>query len=98
MVCRLNKAIYSLKQVPRAWFERLATVLQQFGLVASKVDPSLFIRHTNQTITHVLVYVDDILITGSSVEYIAYLKQQLNMKFALKDLGNLKYFLGIQVS
>lgn len=83
LVCRLNKAIYGLKHDPRAWFEKLATVLQQFGFVASRVDPSLFIRHTNRSVTYVLIYVDDIMITGINVEYITSLKHNLNMKFFL---------------
>lgn len=66
LVYKLNKAIYGLKQALRAWFERLAASLQKFGFKASKVDPSLFIRYTAQSITYILIYVDDILITGKS--------------------------------
>lgn len=97
LVCRLNKAIYGLKQDPRAWFERLGKALQRFGFIASKVDPFLFIRKINQSITYVLVYVDDILITSNDSNFISLLKFQLNQEFALKDLGLLKFFLGIEV-
>lgn len=75
----------------------MGTALQNFGFVASKVDPSLFIRQVNQSITYVLVYVDDILITGNNSDFISLLKHQLNQEFALKDLGLLKFFLSIEV-
>lgn len=97
MVCKLNKAIYGLKQAPRAWFQRLAAALCQFGFVSSKCDPSLFIRITPHSTTYVLVYVDDILITGNSSTNIHTLKHNLNKIFSLKDLGLLHYFLGIEV-
>lgn len=74
LVCRLNKVIYGLKQAPRAWFQRLAIVLCNFGFVSSICDPSLFIQVTPHTTTYILVYVDDILITGSSPTYIQILK------------------------
>lgn len=65
MVCKLEKAIYGLKQAPRAWFEKLASTLVRFGFTSSKCDLSLFIQITSSHITYVLVYVDDILVTGS---------------------------------
>ena len=66
LVCRLNKAIYGLKQTPRQWFDKLKTTLLQFGFCSSKVDPSLFIyQHNNHTV-YILVYVDDNIITGTS--------------------------------
>lgn len=95
---QINKAIYGLKQAPRAWFDRLAKTLQSFGFIASKCDPSLFINITPHATTYVLVYVDDILITGSSLFFSNSLKHLLHKEFALKDLGLLKYFLGIEVS
>jgi hypothetical protein len=66
MVCKLNKALYGLKQAPRAWFERLTSTPLKLGFCASKCDTSLFILHNNHHNTFILVYVDDIIITGSS--------------------------------
>ena len=97
LVCKLNKALYGLKQAPRAWFENLRFVLVDFGFVSSKVDNSLFLRHSAMHTTYVLVYVDDILITKSSKHEVSSLVAKLNHKFAIKDLGELSYFLSIQV-
>jgi len=65
LVCKLNKAIYSLKQAPKAWFERLSAVLLQLGFKSSKCDPSLFVLSQSSAQVYVLVYVDDIIIIGS---------------------------------
>lgn len=97
LVCKLHKALYGLKQAPRIWFEKLASTLHKFGFESSKCDSSLFIRVTPQHSTYILIYVDDILITRSSMEIIASLVKNVNKAFALKDLGDLNYFLGIEV-
>lgn len=65
-VCRLHRALYGLKQAPRAWYERLHGALKQFGFKPSRCDPSLFTLSHNGHRLFVLVYVDDIIITGSS--------------------------------
>ncbi|KAM6578484.1 hypothetical protein CsatB_030321 [Cannabis sativa] len=97
-VCKLHKAIYGLRQAPRAWFEKLKHVLLSFGFLCAKADPSLFYRHTSAHSTFLLVYVDDILVTGSSSSALSSLIQQLHQMFALKDLGLVNYFLGIEVA
>lgn len=74
LVCKLHNALYGLKQAPRAWFEKLWTALTQFGFSSAKSDQSLFIRFHSQHMTLVLVYVDDILITGSdSTEVVSFI-------------------------
>ena len=78
LVCKLNKAIYGLKQDPRQWFDRLKSTLLQLGFVGSKSDSSLFIyRHQLHTV-YLLVYVDDIILTGSSTSLIQQLTDKLN--------------------
>lgn len=69
----------------------------QQGFVNSPADVSLFIMKTDQVLTLVLVYVDDIIITGNSNAYITDLISLLSKKFVMKDLGPLSYFLGIEV-
>ncbi|KZV54184.1 hypothetical protein F511_36903 [Dorcoceras hygrometricum] len=98
MVCRLHKAIYGLKQAPRAWFHRLTHSLQAFGFVSSKADPSLFIKSSSTSVIYLLVYVDDIIVTGSDSSQILAMIQHLNAQFSLKVLGDISYFLGIEVS
>ncbi|MCH82167.1 retrovirus-related Pol polyprotein from transposon TNT 1-94, partial [Trifolium medium] len=97
LVCKLHKSLYGLKQAPRAWYDKLTQTLLQMGFVKSKCDPSLLVHHQQGACTYVLVYVDDILITGSAPHLIKDLIDKLNVKFALKQLGEVDYFLGIQV-
>jgi Reverse transcriptase (RNA-dependent DNA polymerase) len=97
-VCRLKKAIYGLKQSPRAWYGRLSSSLLQIGYKCSTADSSIFIKRTNGKLVIVLVYVDDLVITGNDESGITSLKQHLNENFDIKDLGKLKYFLGIEVA
>ena len=97
-VCRLKKALYGLKQAPRAWFLRFSSSLLDLRFVGSSVDSSLFTYHCGRVHVFVLIYVDDLLIIGSSPSFLATLTAQLKNEFALKDLGKLGYFLGIEAS
>jgi histone deacetylase 1/2 len=96
-VCKLDKAIYGLKQAPRAGYSRLSSKLLDLGFRPSKSDTSLFIYSKKNITIFMLIYVDDIIVTGSSKEAIAALLCDLKQDFALKDLGDLHYFLGIEV-
>lgn len=96
-VCRLNKVLYGLKQAPQAWYERLTSTLLTFGFKISRCDPSIFIYSKDKVSIYVLVYVDDIILTGSSAILISELIRKLNATFALKELGNLDYFLGVEL-
>ncbi|KAG8499662.1 hypothetical protein CXB51_006097 [Gossypium anomalum] len=98
LVCRLNKALYGLRQAPRAWFDKLKGFLTSAGFVLSKSDASLFVRITTTSTLYVLVYVDDIIITGNESGSIDDFVQQLHSKFSLKDMGDLHYFLGVEVT
>ncbi|CAN1136868.1 Retrovirus-related Pol polyprotein from transposon RE1 [Linum perenne] len=96
-VCRLNKSLYGLKQAPRAWFSCLRDALVQLGFEGSKTDTSLFYL-SNPSPIIVLIYVDNIIITGASSEQVQNIIQELAGCFKLKDLGRLSYFLGIEVN
>ena len=96
-VCRLDKSLYGLKQAPRAWYSRLSSKFQRLGFIPSKSDTSLFIYNKSHTSIFVLIYVDDIIVTSSSDEAVAGLLKDLGAEFALKDLGDLHFFLGIEV-
>lgn len=98
-ICKLRKAIYGSKQAPRAWFARLkTTMLSQWHFQSSKSDNSLFYKRENCHLLLVLVYVDNIIVIGSSSAKVQQVIQDMQKTFALKDLGELNYFLGIEVS
>ncbi|KAH9669465.1 retrovirus-related pol polyprotein from transposon RE1 [Citrus sinensis] len=96
-VCKLNKSLYGLKQAPRAWFDRLSHYLLQLGFICSKADSSLFIFHNNDSLILMLIYVDDIVVIGNNTFLIDQLIHQLSIEFALKDLGQLHFFLGLEI-
>lgn len=97
-VCLLKKALYGLKQSPRSWFTELSNALYSFGFTRCISDTSLFVSQTATKTCYVLVYVDDIIIIGSSSEFVSSLITQLNSKFYLKDLGKLSQILGVQAT
>lgn len=84
-VCKLRKSLYGLKQAPRQWFAKLSSSLLSFGFIQSKADYSLFTKQTKQGFTVVLVYVDDMLITGSHPLLIQQLKQHLQHSFHFRS-------------
>jgi Reverse transcriptase (RNA-dependent DNA polymerase) len=98
IMCLLKNILYDLKQAPRAWFHKLASALSTLGFKASQLDSSLFIHGNTSSIVMVLVYVDDIIVTGSDVNQVNSPISSLASQFSLKDIGPLHYFLEIQVS
>ncbi|KAK0579728.1 hypothetical protein LWI29_030590 [Acer saccharum] len=96
-VCKLNKAIYGLKQAPRAWYHELRQFLIGSGFKNSYADTSLFILQSGDTLLYLLIYVDDIILTGNSATQVGHFVDALARKFSLKDLGPLSYFLGVEV-
>jgi len=92
-VCKLNKSIYGLKQAPRAWFTRLSQALLNLGFCGSQVDHSLFIYHLDSVHVFLLVYVDDIILTGNHEGIMNSFIAKLKTDFSMKDLGSLGYFL-----
>ncbi|KAG7541464.1 Reverse transcriptase RNA-dependent DNA polymerase [Arabidopsis thaliana x Arabidopsis arenosa] len=97
-VCKLNKAIYGLKQAPRAWYNALRTFLVDCGFYNSVADTSLFVLHKLGIYLFVLVYVDDIVVTGNSASHVQAFIDLLAARFSIKDMGELSYFLGIEVT
>lgn len=96
-VCKLNKALYGLKQAPRAWYDSLRHTLTNWGFQRSKSDSSLFYFNKGTQVLFILVYIDDILVTRSCNRLIDRFVKELNTSFALKDLRDIDYFLGIEV-
>ncbi|KAJ4790588.1 Retroelement pol polyprotein-like [Rhynchospora pubera] len=97
-VCRLKKSLYGLRQAPRMWFSKLTAALEGYGFAQSRADYSLFVYNKGDVFLTVLVYVDDLVIAGNNTDAINHFKQYLCATFHMKDLGQLKYFLGIEIA
>ncbi|KAI3494584.1 hypothetical protein L1887_40716 [Cichorium endivia] len=97
-VCRLQKSLYGLKQASRNWYHKFTKRLLDMGFQQSKADHSLFIWDKNGVYIAILIYVDDVLIVGNNLDRIQQTKRRLDDAFSIKDLGQLKYFLGIEVA
>ena len=98
-MCKLKKSLYGLKQSPRAWFGRFTKAIIQNGYTQCQVDHTLFVRFSSdKRIAILIVYVDDIILTGDYKEEMERLKDFLSKEFEIKDLGYLRYFLGMEIA
>ncbi|XP_028082419.1 uncharacterized protein LOC114283747 [Camellia sinensis] len=97
LVCKLHKALYGLKQAHWTWFSTFSGFLLSQGFLQSKCDSSLFVHKTSSSITYLLIYVDDILLTGTDEAFLQTLLTHMHKTFSMKELGHISYFLGISV-
>ena len=93
-VCRLRKSLYGLKQSPCAWFGKFSQALECFGMKKSTSDHSVFYRQSDNGIALLVVYVDDIVITGNDVSGITSFKTFLQGQFHTKRFGTIEVFFG----
>lgn len=96
-VYKLNKALYGLKQAPRAWNEKLNKVLEQLSFGKCPKEPALYRSRGKDHVLLIAVYVDDLLVTGTSYQAIQEFKARMSDTFEMSDLGRLNYYLGIEV-
>ncbi|KAE8673443.1 Detected protein of unknown function [Hibiscus syriacus] len=96
-VCKLRKALYGLKQTPRVWYGKIAEFLTKSGYSVTPANSSLFIKANEGKLAIVLVYVDDLIITGNDEAEIRQTKENLSVRFQMKELRQLKHFLGLEV-
>lgn len=98
-VCKLIKSLYGLKQAPCAWFEKLTEYLLKLNFKYYKLnDATLFVKKFGNTIVYLVVYVDNLLITGNNERYIASVKEELKKGFEMIYMGLLHYSLGVEVN
>jgi hypothetical protein len=95
-VCKLKKALYRLKQAPRAWYGRIDNFLMSLGFTKSKADSNLYFKVMNDEPVIFLLYVDDLFFTREK-NLITECKKKLSTEFEMKDLGLMHYFLGLEV-
>ncbi|KAJ9548567.1 hypothetical protein OSB04_021110 [Centaurea solstitialis] len=93
----LDKALYGLKQAPRAWYETLSIYLLGFGYKKGTVDPTLFLRRSGNHLTVVQIYVDDIIFASTNPESCTEFEQIMKSRFQMSMMGELTFFLGLQV-
>lgn len=97
-VCKLIKSLYGHKQAPRAWNSKFTSYLLAIGFKASDSNSSLFVKQSDSDVVILLLYVDDIILTGSNPSKVQSVISYLSEVFELKDMGKLTYFLGLQVN
>ena len=95
LVCRLRRSLYGLKQAPRAWYEKMDSFLLSTGFTRCHSDPTVYIQHLGDDILIPFLYVDDLILLGSSSSMLQDVKNALMDQFEMTDLGLLHYFLGL---
>eukprot|EP00253_Pinus_taeda_P005010 PITA_05010 len=96
-VCRLKKSLYGLKQAPRAWYAKMDNFLLESGFSRCHSDNTVYTKTVENSLIILVLYVDDLILTGSDPILINHVKSSLKKKFEMTDLGHLHYFLGLQV-
>ena len=97
LVCRLRKSLYGIKQAPRAWYAKIDSFLLSLNFVRCKSDSNVYLKVINGSLMIIVLYVDDLLITGSSQPEIGSLKGAMNQAFSMTDLGLLSQFWGLRL-
>lgn len=97
-VCKLRKSLYGLKQASRNWYKKFTSFLKSLGFKQSVADHSLFVFKKEEVFIVALIYVDDVIIAGNDEIKIQEIKGRLDKEFSIKDLGPIKFFLGIEVA
>lgn len=95
-ICKLKKILHTLKQASRAWNVELKNFLKTLGFKHTYSDYSLFTKKVDGKYILLLAYVDDLFIIGNVEVEISRVKQELHRQFTMKDLGHLRYFLGVE--
>jgi hypothetical protein len=97
-VCRLRRALYDLKQAPRAWYSRIESYFLKEGFEKCPYEHTLFLKKTEEgTFLIACLYVDDLIFTGNNKMMFNSFKQSMMKEFDMTDLGRMRYFLGLEV-
>ena len=96
-ICKLKRSIYGLRQASRSWNIRFDEVVTDLGFIKSKEDACLYKKLSGSSVVFLILYLDDILLIGNNVSMLNSVKDSLNEKFSMKDLGEAVYILGIKI-
>jgi hypothetical protein len=97
LVCKLHKSLFGLKQFPRAWNQKLDAFLKSIEFMKSEADPSVYFARVGDVKFFIVVYADDLILVCNDQTKLLQIKEELNQKFEMKDLGELHFFLGMEV-
>ena len=98
LVCRLRKSLYKLKQAPQTWYAKMDSYILSRGFLRCISDPNVYMMRNTISLLLIFIYVDDLLITGSSISSIVALKTTLHVKFSMTYMRLLHYFLGLEIN
>ncbi|KAE8655918.1 NAC domain-containing protein 48 [Hibiscus syriacus] len=97
LACMLKKSLYGLKQAPRQWYKKFDSFMGSSGFTRYQADHCCYIKRFDNSFIILLLYVDDMLVSGSNMQEIIHLKKKLSKQFAMKDLGTAKQILGMRI-
>eukprot|EP00253_Pinus_taeda_P003162 PITA_03162 len=97
LLCWLKKSLYGLKQAPWAWYAKMDSFLLETGFSRCHSDNIVYTKKAGKSLIILVLYVDDLILTGSDPNHINHVKSSLKKKFEMTDLGHLHYFLGLQL-
>ena len=98
LVCKFQKSLYGFKQAPRSWYDKMDAFLLSHNFQTCKSDPNVYLQQYDDNILIIVFYVDDLLIIGSTLASISFIKTALHDAFEMSDLGLLKQFLGLEIT
>ncbi|GJT04454.1 retrotransposon protein, putative, ty1-copia subclass [Tanacetum coccineum] len=96
-VCKLQRSIYGLKQASRSWNKRFDEEIKRFGFTQNLDEPCVYQKASGRNVTFLILYVDDIIIMGNHIPSLQSVKDYLGKCFAMKDLGEAAFILGIKI-
>ncbi|KAL2232732.1 UNVERIFIED_CONTAM: Retrovirus-related Pol polyprotein from transposon RE2 [Sesamum indicum] len=98
LVCKLEHSLYGLKRASRQWNVELTVKLQEFDFTQCAHDHCLFLLNSDRGLISLLVYVDDIFLAGACIDELQRVKNYLHELFTIKDMGDARYFLGLEIA
>lgn len=98
IVCKLKKSLYGLKQAPKEWNKKFNECVKSIGFDQCNADRCIYVRRKDRDVVYLLLYVDDFLIASNNEELLHEIKNNLMLKFKMRDLGEALYFLGIKIT